>query len=64
MHKLQEKPGGWTTSGMIEPRRLLEKLEHMVGVDKYKNNKIKKIYRSRPHVTIDNYFSGDKNCDW
>ena len=63
-HKLHVKPDGWTASGMIEARRLLEKLEPMVDEEKNKNNKIKKIYRSKPHVTMDNYFSGDKICDW
>ena len=25
---------------------------------------IKKIYRSKPHVTMDNYFSGDRIWEW
>ena len=63
-HKLHVKPDGWTASGMIEARWLLEKLEPMVDEEKNKNNKMKKIYRSKPHVTMDNYFSGVNICDW
>ena len=36
----------------------------MVNEEKNKHNNIKRIYRSKPHVTMDNYFSGDKICDW
>ena len=34
------------------------------GEDDSKHKNIKKIYRSKPHVTMDNYVSGDKICDW
>ena len=50
---------------MIEARRLLEKLEPMVDDDTKKSSTtIKKIYSSKPHVTMDNYFSGDRICEW
>ena len=64
-HKVHSKPEGWTASGMIEARRLLEKLEPMVDDDtKNSSTTIKKIYSSKPHVTMDNYFSGDRICEW
>ena len=60
-HKLQKKPDGWTAAGMIEARRLLEQIAPMVeGSDGDK----KKIYNKKPHITMDNYFSGEKTIEW
>ena len=60
-HKVHSKPEGWTASGTIKARRLIEMLEPMIDDDTKKSSTtIKKIYRSKPHVTMDNYFSGDR----
>ena len=53
-HKLQVKPDGWTASGMIEARRLLEQLLPMVDGEEDIKNKKNQEY----------YFSGNKICDW
>ena len=60
-HKLHKAPDGWTVQGMVEARRLLEKLQPMVVGE---SGQMKKIFRKKPHVTMDNFFSGDKICDW
>ena len=60
-HKLHPKPDGWTASGMIEARRLYEKLAPMVEGS---GSKCKKIYKYKPHITMDNYFSGEKISEW
>ena len=60
-HKLHVKPDGWTATGMVEARRLYEKLGLMVqGSD----SNMKKIYSRKPHITMDNYFSGEKILNW
>ena len=46
---------------MIEARRLLEKLDPMVEGS---SSNYKKIYSQKPHITMDNYFSGEKICEW
>ena len=60
-HKLHVKPDGWTAAGMIEARRLYEKLDVMVEGS---NSDAKKIYKRKPHITMDNYFSGEKILTW
>jgi len=55
------KPDGWTAAGMVEARRLYEKLQPLVeGSD----GDEKKIYKQKPHITMDNYFSGEKILTW
>jgi len=64
-HKLQPKPDGWTASGMVEARRLVEALECMlVNSDDSATKPKFGIYEQKPHITMDNYFSGDKVLDW
>ena len=65
-HKLHSKPDGWTASGMVEARRLIEVLEGMVvNLDDTSTTTPNfQIYDQKPHVTMDNYFSGDKIIDW
>jgi len=46
---------------MIEARRLYEKLDVMVEGS---NSDAKKIYKRKPHITMDNYFSGEKILTW
>ena len=60
-HKLHSKPDGWTASGMIEARRLYKKLAPMVVGS---SSNCKKIYTQKTHITMDNYFSGEKIADW
>ena len=60
-HKLHDKPDGWTATGMIEARRLCEKLLPMVKGSIGNHNK---IYDMKPHITMDNFFSGEKILEW
>ena len=62
-YKLPIKSGGQNASGIVGVRKVLEILASMVDGAKSSDNK-KKLYRNKPHVTIDNYFSGDKISDW
>jgi hypothetical protein len=62
-HKLHTKPTGWTASGPLEVKMMMEKILPMVqGEDN--PDKLKQIFRVRPHTTWDNYFSGCKILDW
>ena len=50
---------------MVEARRLIEALETMVVKSNDSSTTSDfQIYDERPHVTMDNYFSGDKVLDW
>jgi len=60
-HKLHKKPDGWNAQGMIEARRLLESI--IPKISGYHSPE-KKIYPVKPHVTMDNYFSGDLIANW
>ena len=63
-HKLQSKPDGWTASGMVQARILIEALECMVIKSNDSSTTPKfQIYYQKPHITMDNYFSGDKIID-
>ena len=64
-HKLHEKPTGWTASGPLEVRRIMEKVSRMVmyGEDT-EDGSTKKLFRAKPHTTWDNYFSGGLLMDW
>ena len=64
-HKLHEKPTGWTASGLLEVRRIMEKVGRMVmyGEDT-EDGSTKKLFRAKPHTTWYNYFSGDIVMDW
>ena len=64
-HKLQSKPDGWTASGMVEARSLIEVLDGMVvNLDDTTTTPKFQIYDQKPHVTMDNYCSGNKVLDW
>ena len=60
-HKLHIKPDGWTATGMVEAQRLYEKLDVMVEGS---NSDAKKIYKRKPHIIMDNYFSEGKILNW
>ena len=49
---------------MVEARRLIEALESMVVKSDDTSTSNFQIYDQNPHVTMDNYFSGDKVLDW
>ena len=57
------KKDGWTKSGPNETRRILESILPMVKGEDIVSNK-KQIFKSKPHITWDNYFSDDVIMDW
>lgn len=61
-HKSHIKLDGLTATGMIETRRLLEQVDSMIGGNE--DSDLKKLYSIKPHITCDNYFSGEKIFDW
>ena len=59
-HKLHDSP--FSLGGPAEARMLCEQLEPMIvtGIEEAENtNKPRGIYSEKPHLTFDNYFSGD-----
>ena len=57
-HKLHERPQGFTQEGPNEVWMVVDALEPMVG------RGIGKIFKTFPHMTWDNYFSGDSVMDY
>ena len=56
-HKLHEKPEGWLSMGPIECNTMLDKMEPMIyGMSGEEKN----LFSCYPHLTWDNYFSGDQ----
>jgi hypothetical protein len=62
-HKLHTKPTGWTAAGPLEVKMMMEKILPMVQGEE-NPEKLKQIFRVRPHTTWDNYFSGCKILNW
>jgi hypothetical protein len=64
-HKLWEKPAaeGWGKEGPCEVRRLIKMLELMV-LGEPQNPSVRQIFSEKPHLTCDNYFSGDEVMDY
>jgi hypothetical protein len=62
-HKLWEKPDGWGKEGLCEVHRIIEMLEPMIlGEPNQKN--VRQIFPEKPHITCNNYFSGDEVMDY
>jgi hypothetical protein len=62
-HKVWERPNGWGKEGPCEVRRIIEMLEPMVLGEKKKEG-WRQIFPEKPHMTCNNYFSGDEMMDY
>ena len=59
-HKFHDRPPGFTCAGPNEVRMIAEQLEQMLKTDANPNG----IFHERPHMTWDNFFSGDSIMHW
>ena len=76
-HKLTQRPEGFNAEGPAEVVGMVTEIERLMHKDEYKEvavlkdgggaiheYKMKPIYFQKPHITFDNYFSGDKVMDY
>jgi hypothetical protein len=59
-HKLHPRPAPFTQEGPNEVRMIAEKIEKLLKTETNTTG----IFHKRPHMTWDNYFSGDVIMDW
>ena len=60
-HKFIQREPGWTAEGPYEIKRILDDIEPQCdGGAGNDNGDGRKIWREKPHLCFDNYFSGDK----
>ncbi len=60
-HKFYEPVDGWTAMGPVEVKRVVELVNQLIkGKPKEPQEKRKQIFEEPPHITMDNFFSGDK----
>ena len=62
-HKLHDKPKGFGSTGPNEIRMLVDKIKPMI-IGQEKVDGVKQIYHGPPHITADNFFSGDTAMDY
>ncbi|CAJ1953548.1 unnamed protein product [Cylindrotheca closterium] len=58
-HTLHHRPTGFAKQGPNEVRMIVEKLDCLIS----KEDGDGKIFREKPHITLDNFFSGDETLD-
>jgi hypothetical protein len=64
-HKVYQHPPGFTCQGPAEARRIMEILCPLViGEESSEKDFKRQIFKEKPHITFDNYFSGDGIMDW
>ena len=57
-HKIHKRPPGFVTEGQNEARMLCENITLLI-VGEEQQPGVNQIFKSKPHFTFDNYFSGD-----
>ena len=59
-HKFYEPVPGWNATGPVEVKRIVELMNPLIkGKPKEPQDKRKQIFEEPPHITMDNFFSGD-----
>jgi hypothetical protein len=60
-HKFYKEEKGWTSTGPLEVKRLVELLNPLIkGNPKDEEDGRRQIFENQPHITLDNFFSGDQ----
>jgi hypothetical protein len=64
-HKVYDHPPGFTCKGPAEARQIMEIIQPLViGEESLEIDTKRQIFKEKPHLTLDNYFSGDHIMDW
>jgi hypothetical protein len=60
-HKFYKEEKGWTSTGPLEVKRLVELINPLIkGNQKDDGDRRRQIFEEPPHITLDNFFSGDQ----
>ena len=60
-HKFYKQEKGWTCTGPVEVKRMIELINPLIkGNPKDENDTRRQIFDDTPHITLDNFFSGDQ----
>ncbi len=60
-HKFYKEEKGWTSTGPVEVKRMVELLSPLIkGNPKDSKYRRRQIFKNPPHITLDNFFSGDQ----
>ena len=60
-HKFYKEEKGWTATGPVEVKRMVDLLSPLIkGNPKDANDTRRQIFEHPPHITLDNFFSGDQ----
>jgi hypothetical protein len=63
-HKAYEHPPGFTCQGLAEVSHIMETLWPLaISKESSKTELKRQIFKEKPHLTFDNYFSGDGIMD-
>ena len=60
-HKFYKQEKGWTCTGPVEVKRMIELLNPLIkGNQKDEQDTRRQIFDAPPHITLDNFFTGDQ----
>ena len=60
IHKFYKPENGWTAMGPVEVKRMMDIVcPLIIGNKQDPDDKRRQIFEEPPHLTMDNFFSGD-----
>ena len=64
-HKFYKQEKGWTCTGPVEVKRMIELINPLIkGNPKDENDTRRQVFDDAPHITLDNFFSGDQVLEY